>query len=308
MWLEAKNWVNNNIASQQAISVHIPFLGLGRSILALSLLLTLLTTNMHLLFDPGLVSDVNTSLYPLEKINFFRFFGPDNLVWAKWITIVALLLIISGVLPQITCFLHWYLAYSFVNAAVDIEGGDQICANMTLLLIPICMLDNRINHWHQPKQSTTPARQLINLFCNNWFWLIRLQVMVIYFHSAIGKMVVPEWLNGTALYYWFNHPLFGMQPWLEPIVNPLVRNPYTAFIFTWGVMIFEIYLGAAILVNKRYYKNLFKWAVGFHLLIILFHGLFSFFISMTGALALAFLVPWYIYAHQQQKHPHPLLA
>jgi antimicrobial peptide system SdpB family protein len=301
MLSKAKNWLNNQVAQQSQLSLHSPMLGLGRSVLALSLLLTLLCTDARILFSSGLNPVSSESLYPLEKINFFRLFGPDSIVWAKWLAIAALLAIISGVLPQLTCIVHWYLAYSFVNAAVDIEGGDQICANMTLLLIPICLLDNRFNHWRPRKTQAAPWRQLANLFCNNWFWLLRLQVLVIYLHSASGKFVVNEWLNGTALYYWFNHPMFGMQPWLEPIVNPLVQNPYTAFVLTWGVMIFELYLAAAVLINKKYYKTLFKAAVGFHFLIVLFHGLFSFFISMSGALVLYFLVPWDVHRSQPQQ-------
>lgn len=300
MLLKAKNWFNNQIAQQEQLSLHAPLLGLGRSVLAFSLLLTLLCTDARALFSTGLNEVSSEALYPLEKINFFRLFGPDTIVWAKWLAIAALLFIISGVLPQVTCLLHWYLAYSFVNASIDIEGGDQICSNITLLLIPICLLDNRFNHWHQRTPSLANARHLINLFCNNWFWLIRLQVVVIYLHSATGKFVVNEWLNGTALYYWFNHPMFGMQPWLEPIVNSLVLNPYIAFVLTWGVMIFELYLAAAILVQKKYYKKLFKAAVGFHFLIVLFHGLASFFISMSGALVLYFLLPWDVYKQQQQ--------
>jgi antimicrobial peptide system SdpB family protein len=306
MLLKVKHWFRSEIAIQEQLSLHGPLLGLARSVLAFSLLLTLVFTNAQGLFATGLNPVSNEALFPLEKINFFRLFQPDTIVWAKWIAIAILLLIISGILPQLTCFLHWYLAYSFVNASLDIEGGDQICANMSLLLIPICIFDNRINHWHQRKSQSTAIRQLINLFCNNWFWLIRLQVLVIYLHSATGKFVVDEWLNGTALYYWFNHPMFGMQPWLEPLVNPLVLNPYMAFVLTWGVMIFELYLAAAILLQKKYYRNLFKAAVGFHFLIVLFHGLASFFISMSGALVLCFLVPWDMY--KQQQHTQQALA
>lgn len=307
MLLIAKKWLHDNIVQKEAVTIHTPLLGLGRSLLAFSLLLTLLSTNAQYLFATGLNAGLNTVVYPIEKINFFHLFAPENILWAKWVAIGALVLVISGVLPQLTSIIHWYLAYSFVNASLDIEGGDQIASNLTLMLIPICILDNRLNHWKQYKASTTNWRPFINLFCNNWFMLIQFQVMAIYLHSAIGKMFVNEWLNGTALYYWFNHPVFGMQHWLEPLVNPVVLNPYLAFSLTWGVMIFELYLGMAILIHKKHYKTLFKCAVGFHFLIILLHGLASFFISMSGALVLYFLVPWDM-NKQQTKLIQPSFA
>jgi len=37
------------------------------------------------------------------------------------------------------------------------------------------------------------------------------------FACFVGKLFVEEWINGTAVYYWFTHSYFG--------VNPLFINP-----------------------------------------------------------------------------------
>lgn len=288
-----KNSFNRYINQQQQFITHLPLLGLGRTVLAGSLLLTLLLTDPYTLFVSAPPKDeAIRSMLLFNNINFFKFFDAGSINMARWLAIIALLWIISGYTPQITCFLHWYLAHSFLGAAVDIEGGDQVCANMALLLIPLCVLDRRLNHWRPAKAATRNWQRLTDLFCANWFWLIRLQVMVIYLHAAVGKMVETEWFNGTALYYWFNHPVFGMQGWMKPLVNPIVLNQHFGFILTWAVMLLELLLGVSLLIHPRHYKRLFWAGMIFHFFIILFHGLFSFFIAMAGALILGFLIPW----------------
>jgi hypothetical protein len=78
--------------------------------------------------------------------------------------------------------------------------------------------DPRKNHWHTNsmdlKETSAPERYLI---ANFFHFLIRLQVAFIYFHAAVGKMPISDWANGTAVYYWFNNPTFGMCNWMKPI-------------------------------------------------------------------------------------------
>ncbi|MER3472125.1 MAG: hypothetical protein C4330_12600 [Chitinophagaceae bacterium] len=83
-----------------------------------------------------------------------------------------------------------------------------------------------------------------------------------------------------------------MSNWLKPIINPIVTNSYLSFIISWSIIIFELILAAAILMQKKYYQLLFKTAVAFHFLIIIVHGLFSFFFAMTGALCMYFLIEY----------------
>lgn len=294
------NLVNKAVGFQQEFVVHVPLLGLGRSVLACSLLLTLLFTNPYVMFSSlPHDSSINNDFF-FAKYNFFSLFGASHINLARWLACLLLLVVISGYLPQITCMLHWYLAYSFNNATLDIEGGDQVCLNMAMLLIPICLLDRRLNHWSKPISDAHKWQRYTSLFCSTWFWLIRLQLAVIYLHAAIGKMVEKEWINGTALYYWFNHPLFGMQSWLKPIVEPIIMNQHGGFILTWFIMLLELLLGVAIIQSPKHYKKFFIVALIFHFFIILFHGLFSFFISMSGALVLAFLIPYYNFKINKQ--------
>lgn len=61
-------------------------------------------------------------------------------------------------------------------------------------------------------------------------------------------------------------------------------------IITWSVIILEILLSIALFMKESYRKNLFFAGVLFHLSIILIHGLFSFFFSIT-ALLVMYLIP-----------------
>ncbi|MEF9479282.1 hypothetical protein OWR28_17450 [Chryseobacterium sp. 1B4] len=126
-------------------------IGLGRSIIALGTLLTLITnpiddllmkrTSGEFLLNELLKGDFST------KFNFFFLFGFNNLFIVKWLAIVILLITISGYFQKITCILHWWITFSFFHSSAIIDGGDQIGSILTLLLIPICLFDNRKNHW-----------------------------------------------------------------------------------------------------------------------------------------------------------------
>ena len=89
--------------------------GLGRSILALGTLFTLLFNSSDLLFYYGLQfeSQMSSNVFPL---NFFLLF-PEEYTWlAKLIAILILVVVIWGVYPRLTGVLHWFIAFSFYTA------------------------------------------------------------------------------------------------------------------------------------------------------------------------------------------------
>ncbi|MBW8686393.1 sporulation-delaying protein SdpB family protein [Chitinophaga rhizophila] len=271
-----------------ATSVHTNTLGLARSIIAASLLLTLLFNTPETLFRPaGVANEIlsQTDTLYFNKINFFNLLPFAWFNWLRAVAIIVLIVVIAGWRPKYTCILHAWIAISFTNAAIIIEGGDQIAANLSLLLVPICLTDNRSSHW-----DTTPAegtfRKEKNLVATFFYWLIRLQVALIYFHAAIGKMPMAEWANGTAVYYWFNDPVFGMTPLIRTVLDPVLKNAVGVVLITWGVLLLEILLFMTLVMSKKHWKPFLVAGIFFHLSIIVVHGLFSFFLSMAGALIL----------------------
>ncbi len=133
--------------------------GLARSILALSFLLTLSFTGIENLFPE--VNDVllRQPILEFEKLSIFYLFE-DNLTLAYWLIVFILVLVIIGYLPQVTSILHWWVAISYTFSGIIIEGGDQIAAILTLLLIPIALTDNRTNHWNTIKKCNKPKIKL----------------------------------------------------------------------------------------------------------------------------------------------------
>lgn len=274
-------------------SIYNNALGLARTLLAAGTALTLLFTDEKVLFKSGLHPGWSSEIVPINALNFFNLVPVNFITLTKWIVFLILIIIASGWRPRFTCIPHWYISTCFLNSALDIEGGDQITSNITMLLLPILLMDSRKWHWQRlSTNGNSFGEKVRGIISNTLFYVIKLQVCVIYFHAAIGKIGVNQWLDGTAPYYWFNHPVFGMSSWLKPLLNPFLTNSYFVFLLSWGVIVWELILAAAIFMEKKHYKRLFIIAVGFHFLIVVVHGLFSFFFAMTGALCLYFLVEY----------------
>lgn len=263
------------------------YYGLARSILALGTLSTLLFNNNDVLFRLAAGINKVPICNDVTRGSIFCIFN-ENLGLARWICILILLVVIFGWRPMITGILHWWVSYSFMISSVVIDGGDQITAVLTLLLIPVCLTDKRKWRWSDKTNaiSMTVSTGICTLIALSSLFMIRLQVAIIYLNSGVAKFYVSEWTNGTALYYWFTHPIFGFSEALEPILTPIITNPYSVTLLTWGVMFFEILLFLGITIKNRYRNTLLISGLVFHFLIFIIHGLFSFFLAMCGALIL----------------------
>lgn len=265
--------------------------GLSRSIIALGTLLTLLfsstDTLLHKVGDEYLNPLLNP-IAPINKFNFFVILGLENFLISKIIAILILSIIISGYYIKITSILHWWITISFFLFSSVIDGGDQIASIITFFLIPLCLTDNRKNHWNYQVKKNSP----INIFGIFSIYIIRIQIAVVYLHASTGKFIVEEWANGTALYYWFNHSFFGSVDFLLPFINYVLTSKWVISLCTYGILIFELLLFLGLTASIKYRKRILIAGLLFHFLIIFFHGIFSFFFSMAGSLIL-FLYPTY---------------
>lgn len=259
--------------------------GFSRSILALGLFLTLLFNSTDILFQFNESFLKNAKLNFLLNLNYFFIFR-EYLVLAKVIACGILFSVIIGIWPRFTVILHWWLSISFFSSALVIDGGDQISAILTFFLIPFGIVDNRKWHW---TVSTKRINDYYKIFLFFIHLSIRVQASVVYFFAASLKIKEPHWQDGTVLYYWFLHPVFGANEFFYKIFKPLIESPLIAIV-TWSVIILEILLSMALVMKKSYRRYLFVGGILFHLSIILIHGLFSFFFSIT-ALLIMYLLP-----------------
>lgn len=263
------------------------FYQVSRTLLSIGLLFTFFFTDFNCLFITKTNGEhfnalINSNIL-LSNLNLFSLLNYHPIV-SKIVSLLILVFVISGYLPQISGILHFWLTFSFLFASTLIDGGDQIHSNLSLMLLPICIGDNRFNAW-----KTSNIEQITLKKSNFFLFLIALQMSIVYFHASVGKFNVIEWSNGTAMYYWLNHTLFGYPKYLKDI-NVLFNNTFFTTISTYLVLIFELVLAGSIFMERTKRKFLFPFAIGFHLFISLLLGISSFFYSMAGGLVL-FLLP-----------------
>jgi sporulation delaying protein B len=265
--------------------------GVARSILALSTCMTLVASPTGTLFVPAAgIPEYPQCSAAHQRIGLFCLLPSNQVELLRWGAVALLVLVASGWRPRVTGLLHWWVSYSLAANAMVLDGGDTICSILTLLLVPVTLTDVRVWHW-QARAPSTPsegelARRIVAL---SVLWLIRLQVAGIYFHAAVAKLAVPEWVDGTVLYYVFNDPVFGAASWLTTLTSAVAASPLLP-VAAWMVLLLEYLLSAALLLPKERRGTLLVLGVLFHGGIIVLQGLMSFGLTMIAALIL-FLRP-----------------
>jgi antimicrobial peptide system SdpB family protein len=120
--------------------------------------------------------------------------------------------------------------------------------------------------------------------------MVRVQVAAIYFHAAIAKFGVEDWVDGTAVYYFSMHPMLGASGTVLSLLRSILETGVGVAALTWGTLMLEYLLSAALFMPQRYWRPLLALGIAMHAGIIVLHGLFSFAVVMFGALVL-FLRP-----------------
>lgn len=275
----ARSWVAN-------INPWTNVYGMARSLLAIGTAATLLFNQPHILFRPA----SGLTEYPIcqgpSKIGIFCLCSP-HIGLARWLAIAVLIVTASGWRPRWTAIPHWWITFSLETSAITLDGGDQVAAVLTLLLIPIALTDKRRWHWQQLAADTplTLGTAMRRLVAVSTLIALRIQVAGIYLHAAVAKWSVKEWSDGTTLYYWFNDPFIGLPGWLRPLMMPVLTSPVVA-IFTWCSLILELMLFAALVMPKQKWRIMLIAGILFHCAIAVTMGLISFGLAMTAALVL----------------------
>ncbi|MGC6479430.1 MAG: sporulation-delaying protein SdpB family protein [Flavobacteriaceae bacterium] len=266
--------------------------GLARTIFAFGFFLTLVFTGYENLFPMVDGQIIRQPFQDFEKASIFFVFS-KNIEIAYYLTLSILITVISGYLPQIFGILHWWVAWSYTVSGIIIEGGDQISSIITFLLIPICLSDNRLNHWFKPKKS---GKKKLKFLVWSFYAVIIIQISIIYLHAAVAKLSVTEWIDGTAIYYWFTHNIFGVSDSFTGIAHIVLSNSTVVVFISWGTILLELTLFSWVFMTRNTWnwKVLLFFGVSFHLGIALIHGLVSFMFTMIAALTL-YLIP---------KHKH----
>jgi antimicrobial peptide system SdpB family protein len=274
-------------------------IGLARSLLALGTLGTVAASHPTALMSPLANGVVPPVCQGISAAGLWCAV-PGGLSVGRWLSVAILLLVASGWRPRLTGIPHWYVSWSLIANATLQDGGDQITAVLTLLLVPICLTDSRVWHW-RPAAPATPSPGAGQVVARVTLLLVQIQVAVLYLHASIAKLGVPEWADGTAMYYWSHHPTFGSAPWLRPITDLITYSPIGVAAMTWGSIALEFSLAVAIVLAAPARRILLGAGLVFHALIALDMGLVSFGFAMSAALLL-YLLP----VGHQVTWPHRL--
>ena len=262
--------------------------GLARTLLALGTTGTLIASDPSVLMSP-LVGGIRPPLCDGSARFGVWCLDPGNLSVGRWLSVAVLLVVASGWCPRLTAIPHWWVAWSLTANATLQDGGDQVAAVLALLLIPIALTDPRPWHWQsKPKPVTTPG--MSHVIARVTLLLIHIQAAVLYLNASVAKLGVPEWANGTAMYYWSHHPEFGSPPWLRPVTDLITYSPIGVALISWGAIALEFTLAIAIVLRPPIRRPLLVVGLLFHAFIAVHMGLVSFFMSMASLLLL-YLLP-----------------
>lgn len=262
--------------------------GVGRSLIALGLLLTVSMDGSSILFAP------DDSRFPLGRCGtggildqtLFCVFGFEA---GRWIAILIFLLVFFGVYPAVTAMPFAYAAWSLQATLAIPEGGDQLASNLAIIMMPIGLLDWRSSQWSRRNVGLDRFMQWCQFGTgvrSTGLIVIRIQMAVVYFFAAVEKLAVDEWLEGTAVYYWASDPNFGAVGIRKQIFSLFTENPAFVVFLTWGTLLLEFMLAFAWLSQGKTRKLLMIGGIIFHMGIALVMGLMSFSIIMSGALIL----------------------
>ena len=293
-------WLSKKIANFEDKCSENPYsitYGVGRSLIAFSTLLVFVFNDITLLFNAKALEVLSQSNLFVNKINLFGLFGYDNLFFAKVFTIVSLLLVISGYLPRLTGILHFWIVFSFYNSAILLDGGEQIASIFTFLLLPICILDNRLNHWSAAENQGIIKKVIGHVV----FKIIALQTAFIYFNTAVEKIyLTPEWKSGTAMFYIVNNQMFGMSDFMQDLLR-IITSSKIVFFQTWLVILSHLALSYALFIKRKDKIHFIYTGILLHSAIALFMGLYSFSIVMFGLLVL-YLLPFNFFIIKPWNH------
>ncbi|PZE80632.1 sporulation-delaying protein SdpB family protein [Curtobacterium sp. MCBD17_032] len=258
-------------------------LGVARSVLYAGMALTLLTNPAWVLFTTSAVQQEAPLCDAYNGWAFFCLLG-QHLDTARILAGSVLLVFASGALPWLTALPAAYLILSASVTMTLGDGGDQLYGILGLLLIPLSCTDWRRSSWSD-QTSDRCASVRGSLAFVGWA-LVRVQIFVVYLEASVGKLAVPEWANGTALYYWLRSPTFGPGPLLAPMVQTMTTAPLITALATFSTIALEFALAIGPLLTPRVRRFLLVLGLILHGAIAIFMGITSFSLVMAAALLL----------------------
>ncbi|WP_259179157.1 sporulation-delaying protein SdpB family protein [Mycetocola sp. BIGb0189] len=276
----------------------------GRTILAFAQLSVLLLTPAWALTVP-VGGGAEPSCSGAFTISAYCIGGgsPTGFSTGRVISIVILLLVALGWRPRWTAVPHAWVTISFLHATSLPDGGEAVLAATTILLIPLCLADGR--KWSWPARLEPGSREPLKRsdgIAAAIQWVLRSQIAGIYLHSALAKLGVADWINGSAMFYISRQHFFGATGFVGDLLKSVTNVPLGTAALTWGTIIIEVLIAVLILGTTPLRRVSVILAIVLHVGIIIALGLWSFGLIMCGAVIIAASLP--VSSIHTRRTPH----
>ena len=162
-------------------------LALGRTSIALATLVSLVATPGHALLVETAATPSGMNCTGVRGVSLWCVVGGSGgpLLLAQAVSVVVLVAVMIGYRPRWTCVPHWYVTFSFAVSLPAANGGDDIAQIVTMLVVPLCLGDERAWQWRraatEPPAAGCGAGAAAHL-------LIRLQLTIVYGGAVVTKL------------------------------------------------------------------------------------------------------------------------
>lgn len=269
-----------------------PAVQVGRTLIAASQILTLTVTPWTRLTPQVLDTPAAPICRGVTRPSLFCLTPDDQPAIALVVALVVLAAVCAGVVPRVTGLAHAWVSYSIAVSLGLPDGGEQAAQVVTVLLIGLTVADERVIAWRRsPAPAATSVTSVTQGIAFASWWLLRLQVAGIYLHSAIAKLGVEDWVNGSALYYVVRDPSFGASGPVGEALRTVTSTPLGVATLTWGTIVTEAGLAVLLLMGPRARRVALTAALVLHVGIIVGIGLWSFALIMIGSVWVAADLP-----------------
>lgn len=284
-----RRWVRTALTTEQ----RGPALAVGRGLLALAQLATLAFNSDGVLFaqpDGMQCGGLGAlSLWCLAQ-------GTGHgLLAIRIVSISVLFAVLSGYRPRLTCVPHWYVAFSMTAAMPVANGGDRALQVATLLLIPVCLGDDRTWQWVRPR-TPLPAHWRGPSFAAET--ALRLQLSVIYVSAFASKLTDPLWRQGSAMLVVAHHHFAGFPRPVLDLLEPALRSFWIVAAASWSVIAVQVVIAVLIWGGPRARSCALVFGVGLHAGIMFLMSLTVFGMVMISMLVVV-CAPWRQVVHNE---------
>ncbi|SOE12316.1 antimicrobial peptide system protein, SdpB family [Streptomyces sp. 2323.1] len=262
-------------------------LGAGRSMIALAQASILIFTPASHLFVPvgGAEIEIGCSP-PVQAASLYCLAGSADRQLLNFLVLGMLLIAASGILPRYTTLLHFWASLSIGQSISLPDGGDAVAQVVTFFLILACANDRRTWHWQKPSSAEQKGSIWHGLAWAGW-WGVRLQVAYIYLNSALAKLSVGPWAEGSATYYVARMENFGAAGLFADLFRWATGITLIALLSAWGTIFTESLIALLLLRRGSRQTAAALISACLHILIILQLGIVSFGFIMVGAVICA---------------------